>query len=49
MDNTWKSPHEDITHSHTGVINNKDINDARHEKTDLKDFVVVIPKKGWVF
>ncbi len=27
----------------------KDINDARHEKTDLKVFVVVvvIPKEGW--
>ncbi len=24
------------------------INDARHEKTDLKVFVVVIPKEGWV-
>ena len=24
------------------------IHDARHEKTDLKVFVVVIPKEGWV-
>ncbi len=23
------------------------LNDARHEKTDLKIFVVVIPKEGW--
>ena len=28
-------------------INNKWHPDARHEKTDLKVFVVVIPKKGW--
>ncbi len=24
-------------------------NDARHEKTDLKVFVVVIPKEGWAW
>ncbi len=25
------------------------LDDARHEKTDLKVFVVVIPKEGWVY
>ena len=23
------------------------INDVRHEKTDLKVFVIIIPKEGW--
>ena len=29
-----------FSHSHTII-------DARHEKTDLKVFVLVIPKEGW--
>ena len=27
---------------------NEQIDDTRHEKTDLKVFVLVIPKEGWV-
>ncbi len=30
-----------------GVHYSASLNDARHEKTDLKVFVVVIPKEGW--
>ncbi len=32
------TPYLTLTHGQT---------DARHEKTDLKVFVVVIPKEGW--
>ncbi len=33
---------------HTGTsVTIHTLHDARHEKTDLKVFVVVIPKEGW--
>ena len=30
------------------IIKKSNISDARHVKTDLKFFVLVIPKEGWV-